>query len=412
MIIRSRAFLVFAALCSVICAAQATSLQAEEKASVTCKTVSPSDGSLWIATDGDGLFRLGRNGRTVRYTEEGGQLGSNSVVWLSFDNDKVLWILDKSGFFRTYSSVRGFNVQESLPSGIIAAVSNQSDGIIYFATASSLFSLDPSSEDWGLVVDFDIVPVSLQVDPHSNDIWILSENSALKCTTAGVLTTFDGGYNISNMLPFVFDTNPSPDVVQRRFQVPLWLVIILALFAVLATWIVRHNSNNSRLSEAEIVAKQSCIDKAKSSNSPVEIVVTSAPDKRDTTVVPVTPTTSSNTLHTNGAARFFGKFTKDVISIIDENISDPDFDVDKLAAITGMSRIHVNRKLKSEGSDSPSYLIKNARMALAAKLLKNGNLTIAQISAECGFRTPSYFDTAFKDFYGVSPTDFLLSSRG
>ena len=55
MIIRSRAFLLFAALCSVICAAQATSLQAEEKASVTCKTVSPSDGSLWIATDGDGL---------------------------------------------------------------------------------------------------------------------------------------------------------------------------------------------------------------------------------------------------------------------------------------------------------------------------------------------------------------------
>ena len=92
--------------------------------------------------------------------------------------------------------------------------------------------------------------------------------------------------------------------------------------------------------------------------------------------------------------------------IFKEHLSEPDFDVEAIASIKGMSRIHVNRKLRQEGAPAPSVLIKQARMHHAARLIRQGKLGMSQISSLCGFRTPSYFATAFKEFYGVTPSEF------
>ena len=92
---------------------------------------------------------------------------------------------------------------------------------------------------------------------------------------------------------------------------------------------------------------------------------------------------------------------------IQENIADSGFGVEELASAMGMSRIHLNRKLKTEAESSPSVLLKEARMALAARLLKEGTKSIAEISTLSGFSTPSYFATAFKDFYNISPSEYI-----
>ena len=75
-----------------------------------------------------------------------------------------------------------------------------------------------------------------------------------------------------------------------------------------------------------------------------------------------------------------------------------------------MIRIHLNRRLKLEADASPSVLLKDARMALAAQLLKEGTKSIAEISTMSGFSTPSYFATAFKDYYNISPSEFISHS--
>lgn len=406
---RSRAALLFAALSFIVCAAAATSVRAEEKAAVTSRAVSPSDGSLWIATDGDGIFRLGRNGRTVRYTEAGGHLGSDSVVWLSFDNKQLLWILDGSGYFRTYSSVHGFQVQDGLPGGILtAASSDQNASLIYFATNTALYSVEALTGKWNKVVDLSLVPVSLLVDNSKDEIWVFGQNAVLKCTPEGVLTQWERGTSISNLLPFVFDTNVKSTTVEQRFHFPIWIIILSLICAFFAGWLLSSvrtslfkNINSDKFSESVVL-------KAEASPENLENAKPSAP-------LATSNTTSSITLDVapvkdNSRGKVSGKFTKTVLALIDENISDYNFDVDKLADLTGMSRIHLNRKLKAEGADTPSTLIKNARMSMAVKLLENNRLTIAQVSSECGFRTPSYFATAFKEFYGVSPTEFLASS--
>ena len=95
---------------------------------------------------------------------------------------------------------------------------------------------------------------------------------------------------------------------------------------------------------------------------------------------------------------------------IQENIADSNFGVEELAVAMGMSRIHLNRKLKSEADASPSALLKEARMDLAARLLKEGRMSISEISSMSGFSTPSYFATAFKDYYNISPSDYIAQN--
>lgn len=107
------------------------------------------------------------------------------------------------------------------------------------------------------------------------------------------------------------------------------------------------------------------------------------------------------------AGRTFLDKVKDKIQ---ENIADSNFGVEELAVAMGMSRIHLNRKLKSEADASPSALLKEARMNLAARLLKEGRMSISEVSSMSGFSTPSYFATAFKDYYNISPSDYVAQN--
>lgn len=101
-----------------------------------------------------------------------------------------------------------------------------------------------------------------------------------------------------------------------------------------------------------------------------------------------------------------GSFYEKVYAIAKENFTNPDFGVEDVAAALGMSRVHLNRKLKAENSPSPSDLIKKMRMDLAAGMLKEGGASISEIASRCGFSSASYFSSAFKEYYGVSPAAF------
>ena len=46
------------------------------------------------------------------------------------------------------------------------------------------------------------------------------------------------------------------------------------------------------------------------------------------------------------------------------------------------------------------------RLKMAAQLLKESDLTIAEISVRTGFANPKYFSICFKRHFDVSPTEF------
>lgn len=96
-------------------------------------------------------------------------------------------------------------------------------------------------------------------------------------------------------------------------------------------------------------------------------------------------------------------FLTKVLECIERNCSDSEFGVEKLAEELCMSRGNLHLKIKTTTGRTPIELIKTVRMEKACGLLKEGKLPVAEIAEQCGFQTSSYFITAFKKTFGMTP---------
>ncbi len=93
--------------------------------------------------------------------------------------------------------------------------------------------------------------------------------------------------------------------------------------------------------------------------------------------------------------------------LIEENLSNPELNVEGLGRHMGMSRVQLYRKIKVLTNYSPNELLRIARLKKAASLLASSEMTIAEVTYEVGFSSPSYFTKCYKEYFGESPTDFL-----
>lgn len=97
-----------------------------------------------------------------------------------------------------------------------------------------------------------------------------------------------------------------------------------------------------------------------------------------------------------------------VVEIIRKNIENADFSVDDLSREVGISRVHLNRKMKELLNISPGNLIKSVRLKQAAYLLINNRLNVSEVAFKLGYSSHSYFSNSFKEYFGMSPTEFVL----
>ncbi|MEQ8552566.1 MAG: two-component regulator propeller domain-containing protein [Cyclobacteriaceae bacterium] len=100
-----------------------------------------------------------------------------------------------------------------------------------------------------------------------------------------------------------------------------------------------------------------------------------------------------------------------MMQIINENIDNPELNVEMIASEIGISRVHLYRKLKELTNQSVRDLIKNIRLKQASDLLLSKNLSVSEVGYATGFSNPSKFSTSFKDFYGVSPSTYVARER-
>ena len=96
-----------------------------------------------------------------------------------------------------------------------------------------------------------------------------------------------------------------------------------------------------------------------------------------------------------------------IIGSIQAHLDDPEFGVATLCQDVGISRVHLNRKLKAFGKDSPGVLIKTFRMKQAAYLLANNKVNVSEVAYRVGFSSHSYFSNAFREYFGMSPREFV-----
>ncbi len=90
---------------------------------------------------------------------------------------------------------------------------------------------------------------------------------------------------------------------------------------------------------------------------------------------------------------------------LEQHISNEQFGVAELASEMLLSRSQLHRKIKALTGCSPSELIRKMRLLYAFELLKKKQGNISEIAYQCGFSSPAYFSTCFKEQFGHSPSE-------
>ena len=105
------------------------------------------------------------------------------------------------------------------------------------------------------------------------------------------------------------------------------------------------------------------------------------------------------------------QFLKDVIKIIEENISDPDFNIEKITQYVGLGRTTFFKKLKSLTGLAPVEFMKDMKLKRGYQLLQTGEFTISEIAFKLGFSDAGYFSKCFKEKYNAKPTDIIKNIK-
>jgi AraC-like DNA-binding protein len=105
-------------------------------------------------------------------------------------------------------------------------------------------------------------------------------------------------------------------------------------------------------------------------------------------------------------------FLLELEKIIEQNISDTQFNVHSLEKTLGMSRSHIHRKLIGVTNMSATEFIRFVRLTKASNLLREDkNKTVSEIAYDVGFTSLSYFTRRFHEKFGVSPTDWREGNK-
>ena len=100
------------------------------------------------------------------------------------------------------------------------------------------------------------------------------------------------------------------------------------------------------------------------------------------------------------------KFINHFITIVENQLSNPNLEIQDICQEMGLSRVQLYRKLKALLGYSAADYIKNVRLKKAQHLLQEGELSIGEVAYAVGFSSPAYFSTAFKAKYGISPNAY------
>jgi len=104
---------------------------------------------------------------------------------------------------------------------------------------------------------------------------------------------------------------------------------------------------------------------------------------------------------------FFNK----AINIVEKHLDDINFDVEVFSSEMFVSRTLLHNKLKSLTDLSATEFIKTIRLKRAFQLLKEGKLSVSEVSMMVGFNSRNYFTKCFNEYFGNSPSEYLKQEK-
>lgn len=418
-------------------------ISAPKTTQITCTLQSPKDGSLWMGTEDSGLLRIGRNGRQIIYNKTSGHLSSDKIEALAMEEETgIIYILDGNGSLYKYTSVSGFSPVNGFPTLVCAITADPQRQNIYAATAEKLYRFTSSTAPQELAA-LPFQPQKIACGENEN-LWIIGESGVVQIDKNGHTTVQNADFSldVSNSNTFEFDTTPSEQpITESRTQALPWILSAILFLALATVTVVTFIRKKDRPEEKPVALEEKPVALEEKPIAPEEKPVAleekpaapeekpASPKKTETaqksprketatvkkpaaikekTPREAAPTHLSDTAVTELKEKLNASdFGKKVLALTEESLTDPNFGVEQISEKLGISRIHVNRKLKAETGYSPSFVIKAIRMDKARGFLSDGSHSVTQVAATCGFSSASYFSTAFKEYYGISPSEYL-----
>ena len=96
-----------------------------------------------------------------------------------------------------------------------------------------------------------------------------------------------------------------------------------------------------------------------------------------------------------------------IMKVVNEHMSDSDFNVEQLTKEVGISRAQLHRKMKEMTGLPVSEFIRNIRLEQAVRLLKEQKINVTQVAYSVGFSNLAHFSTVFRKQFGVSPSEYI-----
>ena len=104
------------------------------------------------------------------------------------------------------------------------------------------------------------------------------------------------------------------------------------------------------------------------------------------------------------------EFVRKAVKIVEDNIANPNLDIELLMRELAVSRTQLFRKLKATTNYSANQFIRNIKLKRAALLLQDKSYNVTEVLYQCGFNSPSYFSLCFKEMYGCLPKDYAVKA--
>lgn len=96
-------------------------------------------------------------------------------------------------------------------------------------------------------------------------------------------------------------------------------------------------------------------------------------------------------------------FITQLRKIIQDNLDDSEFNVERFGDEIGLSRVQLYRKVKALTGHSPVEMLRKARLMRARHLLQTTEKSVSEVAYAVGFSTPSYFSKCYKEEFDLQP---------
>ena len=102
---------------------------------------------------------------------------------------------------------------------------------------------------------------------------------------------------------------------------------------------------------------------------------------------------------------FEDAFMKSTMALMMANLSNENFDIQKLCHEMTMSRTQLYRKFRSLTDKSPNDYFRSLRLHKAKDLLAGTRITVAEAAYKSGFKNVSHFSRVFTEEFGIKPRE-------